>query len=90
MTDEEMDQLNLFTVPWHWTEVKMLTFSTESIIWCAERGLDYEIDYYVETIDTNLPVPPRGRVAKIVRVHHWLFKDPLYATMFRLKFGCQE
>jgi hypothetical protein len=86
MTDEEMDQLNLFTVPWHWTDVVMPTYLTEAVNWCIELGLDYEVDYYVETIDETVKVAPRGRMTKVVRTHHWLFKDPHHATMFRLKW----
>jgi hypothetical protein len=90
MTDEEMEQLNLFTVPWHWTDVKTSEYETAAVNWCIEMGLDYEIDYYVETIDETVKVAPRGKITKVVRTHHWLFKDPQYATMFRLKFSEQS
>jgi len=87
MIADDMDQLDLFTVPWHWTDVILPEYINEAIEWCIEIGLEYEIDYYVETIDTNLPAGPRGKMTKVVRTHHWLFKDPQYATMFRLRWA---
>jgi len=81
-----------YQIPWHWDQVVMRSYKTEYVDWCEEQGLKYDLNYYVETEDKRCDIVKETHFTGIpmaakVRVHIWMFENPEFATMFRLKFG---
>jgi len=79
--------LDRILVPWHWNDVRMPKHNTDYWEWCKAMHLEQDVDFYVHTTRYASIRDPEYRLgAEIGWVQHWLFKDPEYAIMFRLRW----
>lgn len=86
------DELDGSLIPWHWECVQLHHhFNGMPQEWCENKKWTYGVDFYLVVTDPHPMYSSEWGRFKINtgRVYNYLFKDPKYATMFRLYWSSQ-
>ena len=85
--DEELaDALSDFLVPWDWEDVILQDFNDDYFLWCKAQGLIFGKDFYLHIDEVKVNPKSIWPFPERTHDHHYLFKDPVNATAFRLTF----